>query len=297
MGYMQTVRFTLLNSFVIFNESENITEAAKRLGITQPALSKQLKEFERGIDIPVYTTQGRRKVLTPFGRSLHVRLKERLGNIHEIITNEQVRYQSPLYAKLSIAGRRGILDRISQRLTFEGSLFFVESSNDKIIESLQDLTAEIGISHIIPDSFELVAKPLFKEEFQLVIPKKLLALKPTLGKDLFSHLTKIPCLGYKSDDEIVRAVCSFYSENSSAINMFRATENYNSIKEMVLAKMGWAVIPSYLSLPAKETWRIPIPSKVLLRRQFYLIYRAEFSSVPWFKELILNIHACFRPNH
>ena len=294
---MKTVRVTLLNSFVVFNESENITEAAKRLGITQPALSKQLKELEKGIAVPVYTTQGRRKVLTPFGRSLHTRLKERLGNIHELINSEQIRYQSPIYAKLSIAGRRGILDRISQRLAFEGSLFFVESSNDKIIESLQNLKVEIGITHIVPDSFEFVAKPLFREEFQLVIPKKLLADRPTLGKDLFVRLLKIPSLGYKSDDEIVRTVISFYSGNTNALNMFRATENYNSIKEMVLAKMGWAVIPSYLNMPLKDTWRIPIPSKVLLRRQFYLIYRAEFSSVPWFKELILNIQECFRPKY
>jgi DNA-binding transcriptional LysR family regulator len=62
---------------------------------------------------------------------------------------------------------------------------------------------------------------------------------------------------------------------------------------MVLAKMGWAIIPSYLKISKKEAWTIPIPSKVLLSRQFYLIYRSEFNSTPWFKKLIWDIHTCF----
>jgi DNA-binding transcriptional LysR family regulator len=188
---MKTNRVALLNAFVIFNESKNIVEDAQQLGITQPALSKQLKEFESGLSVPVFTMQRRRKVLTPFGRTLHIRLKDRLGNIQKIISDEQTHYQSPLHAKLSIAGRRGILDRMSTRLSFEGSLFFIESSNEKIIESLKNLQAEIGITHIVPDSHEIIAKPLFKEEFHLVIPKKFVPNKPVIGNTLFTLYHKL----------------------------------------------------------------------------------------------------------
>ena len=285
---------TLLNSFVVFNESKNIVEAAKQLGITQPALSKQLKEFERGLKIPAFTAQGRKKVLTPFGRMLHQQLLKRLGNVHEVIDDTLNRYQNAQHAKLSIAGRRGVLDRVSQRLKFKGSLFFVESSNDGIIESLQKLTSEIGITHIVPDSQEIMAKPLFKEEFHLLIPKAFIPNHPSISENLFLRLKDFPCLGYRPNDEIIRSVCSYYSLKSTELKMFRATENYNSLKEMVIADMGWAVIPSYLKVPAKDTWTIPISNKVLVNRQFFLIWRTEFSSVPWFKELILEIQNCFR---
>lgn len=284
---------TLLNSFIVFNESKNIVEAANRLGITQPALSKQLREFESGLKVPVFTTQGRKKVLTPFGRMLHQQLLKRLGNVHKVIEDTQVRYQSVDHAKLNIVGRRGILDRISQKLNFKGSLFFIESSNEQIVESLQNLKAEVGITHIVPDSHELMAKPLFKEEFHLLIPKVLFSGKPILGENLFLKLKELPCLGYKPDDQIIHSVCSFYSLSALDLKIVRATENYNSIKEMVTANIGWAIIPSYLKVPAKDTWVIPIPNKVLVSRQFFLIWRAEFSSVPWFKELISEIQSCF----
>lgn len=291
---MKSIRMTLLNSFVVFNESKNIVEAAKQLGITQPALSKQLTEFERGLKIPVFTVQGRKKILTPFGVMLHQQLLKRLGNIHALIDETQVRYQNAEHAKLRIAGRRGVLDRISQRLKFKGSLFFVESTHDEIIESLQNLTAEIGITHMAPDSHEFIAKPLFKEEFHLLIPKAFISTPPNINESLFLKLKEFPCLGYKPNDEIIQSVCSYYSVKSTDLKMFRATTNYNSLKEMVLAEMGWTIVPSYLKVPTKDTWTIPISKKVLINRQFFLIWRTEFSSVPWFKELILEIQNSFR---
>jgi DNA-binding transcriptional LysR family regulator len=112
--------------------------------------------------------------------------------------------------------------------------------------------------------------------------------------DLFSHLMELPCLGYKPQNEVVGSVCLFYSEDPNGLSIFRTTENYNSLKEMVIAKMGRSIIPSYIRVSFKDAWTLPIPSKILLSRQFYLIYRTGFANLPWFKELISSIHACFR---
>jgi len=290
---METIPINLLNSFIIFNESKNLVEAANRLRITQPALTKQLQQLEKAMKEPIFTIQGRKKVLTPFGRVLQERLKERLGNIQEVVRQTRELYQTAHHTKLRIVGRRGVLDRILLKLNFDGALLFLESSNDSVIESLMNLTAEIGITHLVPNSYELMAKPLFKEEFQLVIPKSLLSIKPNLGELLFFRLKDLPCLGYKENDELINSICLFYSLEPSAIKMIRATENYSSITSMVVAKMGWAIIPSYLKISKKDTWIIPLPAKALPVRQFFVVYRSEFNSIPWFKALLLNIQSCF----
>ncbi|HEY8272056.1 MAG TPA: LysR family transcriptional regulator [Pseudobdellovibrionaceae bacterium] len=61
---MENIPVHLLNAFVVFNESKSIGEAAVRLQITQPALSKQLKQLEERLPNAVFTFSGRKKVLT-----------------------------------------------------------------------------------------------------------------------------------------------------------------------------------------------------------------------------------------
>ncbi|MGZ3775613.1 MAG: LysR family transcriptional regulator, partial [Pseudobdellovibrionaceae bacterium] len=282
---MDKVPIHLLNAFIIFNDSKNIMEAADSLGITQPALSKQLKQLEALMPNKVYSLSGRKKVLTSFGRDLHERIKERIGNIQEVIHQTNTLHSDTNNAKIRIAGRRGILDRISRHLqNFDGSLFFKESSNDLIIDSLMKFNTEIGIIHSIPNTYELIAKPLFKEEFQLVVPKKFILQKPTFGETLISKLMQLPCIGYKPEDEIISAVCSSNSVDAKKIRMVRATENYTSIAEMVDAKIGWAIIPSYIEISDARSWSISIPTKALPARQFFLVYRPELTSAVWFKD-------------
>jgi DNA-binding transcriptional LysR family regulator len=48
--------------------SGTFTEAALRLGISQPALSQSLAELERRIGLPLFEARGRRRVLTEAGR-------------------------------------------------------------------------------------------------------------------------------------------------------------------------------------------------------------------------------------
>jgi DNA-binding transcriptional LysR family regulator len=293
MFRMETIPIHLLNAFVAFNESKNIVEAAMKLQITQPALSKQLKALEARLPTRVFTVSGRKKSLTPFGLDLHRRLKERIGNIQELVQETWNLHANSSHAKIKISGRRGILDRISGEIKFSGSIYFEELSNEKIIKSLLALDCEIGVVHSSPNTHELVVKPLFKEEFRLVVPKALLPKRQVFGEKLFVELQSLPCLAYRPNDEILKSVCAFNSIEVSDLKMVRATENYQSLAEMVDVKMGWAVLPTYIDISENKNWLIPLPEDACSARQFYIAYRPEFSSVKWFKELIVEIRSCF----
>lgn len=290
---MEHIPIQLLNSFVTFNEAKNISDAANRLGISQPGLSKQLRQLEQRLPERIFTLRGRKKSLTPFGKELHQRIKDRIGNLQREIEVARTLHTSPDLVTLRIMGRRGILDRISSKLKFPGGLLFAESSSENVLKSLLNMKADIGLTHTLADTHELVAKSLFMEEFQLVIPKRLLTKRPALGRDLFAHLLEMPCLGYGTNDEILRSVFSFYSVNSQKMKLVRATENYLSLLDMVNANLGWTILPKYLRITEKFHWTIPVPTKAVPSRQFYLIYRPEFSTLPWFKELISEIQNCF----
>jgi DNA-binding transcriptional LysR family regulator len=291
---MQNIPVHLLNAFVVFNDSQNIVLAASKLGITQPALSKQLKTLESLIAQPLFTFTGRKKTLTPFGRDINERLKSRMNGLQELIQMAHNAYSNPANATLRISGRRGVLDRISEKINFQGSIFFVESTGDQVLDELVSLKSDLGISYKIPDSHEFIAKPLFKEEFKIAIPKKIFPHKKSYGETLLSELKIHPCIGYNKNDEILSRLFSLNPAEAGPLRMIRATSNYTSIAKMVEASLGWAVIPSYLEINMTKTWVVAIPSAAIPLREFFIIYRTEYSDVPWFRDLISEIKNCFK---
>ena len=286
---MQNIPLHLMNTFLAFAGAKNISDAANALGITQPAVTKHLQQFESLLPIPVFTQMGRKKALTPFGQELAKNIGQRIGNLSALIEATCTRHLSPQYASLRISARRGILDRIST-IEFSGCLSFLETGNEVALGALLDSTTDIAIIHSLPNSFEVKSRPLFQEKFQLVIPKTLLPKKHTLGKELLYLLSNIPCLGFKPEDEIVKKLYLSYQIDSK-LKIIRTTENYSTLLHWTQKGMGWAILPCYLDPSAKENWLIPIPMKN--SRLFYLAYRGEYSEIPWFRDFLAEIQKCF----
>jgi DNA-binding transcriptional LysR family regulator len=291
---MQNIPIHLLQAFMAFNDSPNILEAASRLGITQPALSKQLKNLEELLPHPVFSFRGRKKILTAFGQSLHLKVKERIGNLQATIQDVATSYSDPSLAHLRISARLGILDRIAENIEFPGCLAFNETTNDHVINDLLSRKCELGIAHSLPDTHELIAKPLFKEDFQILVPKKLLRIRKNYGRSLFEDLKALPCIDFKKDDVIIRTVCSANSVESRSLKVSRITPNYARIAKLVDLNLGWAVIPAYLQVNESRTWIIKVPSDVIQLRRFYIAYRSEFSEVPWIRDVVKQIIDGFR---
>jgi DNA-binding transcriptional LysR family regulator len=62
---------------------QHITQAAERLGITQPTLSRSLARLERELGVPLFAHAGRAVVLTPYGIAFLERVERALGEIDE----------------------------------------------------------------------------------------------------------------------------------------------------------------------------------------------------------------------
>lgn len=289
---MQPVPLQLLQAFLVFGESENIGEAARRLGLSQPGLSKQLQRLEDIFPTEVFTFQGRKKKLTPYGEDLHRKLKAKIGSVQELIQQVNVAHSSAENALLRITARQGVLDRIAG-VKFRGSLHFLDRSNEAVIDSLLGLKAEIGITHAIPDAHEIVAKPLFREEFRLMLPKRNFPRQPAVNRELLLRLKIMPCMAYKPEDALLQGIFLFHSVDPYGLRPFRAAENYSVLASMMRSGAGWGLLPAYLGGRVGNYWSIPLPANVVPPRNFYLLYRKEFSGIAWFKELLAEIRGCF----
>src|SRR5215468_10924956 len=59
-----------VRTFVIVAEQGSVSKAALRLHLTQPALSRQLRDFQRDLGLNLFDRVGRRLVLTSDGEQL-----------------------------------------------------------------------------------------------------------------------------------------------------------------------------------------------------------------------------------
>lgn len=85
------LKLTHLRLLEALSESGQISDAARRLGIAQPAASRMLGEVERIVGRPVHERTGRGVVLTPVGeamalraRRVHMELRDAARDVQEI---------------------------------------------------------------------------------------------------------------------------------------------------------------------------------------------------------------------
>jgi DNA-binding transcriptional LysR family regulator len=136
----------LLKSLITFVESPNIVAAAERLRISQPFLSKQLKELERQSDQPLFGFEGRKKVLTRYGQDLYRIAKSHMVALENDLQALRLQQESPATHLLRVAGRRELLERMARTLKFKGQLEFQPMAGREVTEALVARRVELGIS-------------------------------------------------------------------------------------------------------------------------------------------------------
>ncbi len=83
---------TLIRSFLAVAETGAITEAAERIGITQPALSRRLQQFEDHLGVPLMVRGRKGATLTEIGRLVQSEAKAILAlyeHMQEMVNSHQ----------------------------------------------------------------------------------------------------------------------------------------------------------------------------------------------------------------
>ncbi len=73
-----------LRHFVILAQVKNFSEAAIRLAITQPALSRSIQNLETSLDVPLFVRNSRMVELTAYGTHLLVHAQQAILNVENI---------------------------------------------------------------------------------------------------------------------------------------------------------------------------------------------------------------------
>lgn len=78
------IDFELYRIFVAVAEEENITKASNKLNISQPAITKQIKNLENQLSIKLFERKSKGVALTEEGKKLYERLKSPIEELNRI---------------------------------------------------------------------------------------------------------------------------------------------------------------------------------------------------------------------
>lgn len=78
------IDFELYRIFVIVAEEENITKASEKLNISQPALTKHIKNLENQLSVKLFERKNKGVVLTTDGKELYEKLKNPIDELNKI---------------------------------------------------------------------------------------------------------------------------------------------------------------------------------------------------------------------
>ncbi len=286
-----------LKTFYFTAKYKSLTKAAEFLCITQPAVTKQIKQLQSHYNLKFLDIIGKKVILTDAGLNLYT-IAERIFDMESQAEEAIKDFQEYNKGKISILASESFgsyhipyIIRDFKQTRPEISISIQTATNKDIIESISELKEDIGfisapvqnpkisVHEILEDEIVLVASPNCK--FTSTQELNLLDLE---GKEIIMH---------EQGSVIRKVVDAFLKKNKIDMCMKYEISNSEAIKKLVENNMGIAFLTKSIvhkEIKSGELVAIPVPDKNF-RRKYYMIYHSEkYFSKPLkdFRDLIMR---------
>jgi DNA-binding transcriptional LysR family regulator len=285
---MKNPPFELFRVVMAVAESKNFSEAAQKLGITQPSVSMKLRELERQLPLPLFQLEGKRKVLTHYGRALYEIAKSQNGQLEERIERLHRTYASAENLTIRIAGRNEVLDYLAPHLNFDGKIELINCSSRQALNKLMSHETDVAIGYHLPDSTEIVAKKIFQSKSYFAIHDRLLGRRK-LSLDLvnnFDFLKNTPCAIYHREGHMLGIWLQHLELPLAHLNIKFVTEDWRTVQKLVEAGLGYALVPEYVRVQSRDVQYLEMPSNVLPTYTYFALFEKGLKQIKPFREIL-----------
>jgi DNA-binding transcriptional LysR family regulator len=166
-----------LAAFCAVVERKSFSEAAERLGVTQPAVSQQIRSLEERVGQQLLDRSGRRVEPTEAGNRLYRSAQRLLALERQLFEEVAGEAEGPLRGQLAIGASTGPGGTVVPVLLCE----FAEANRDvavdltisdtqTIVDRVARRELELGIVGATPRNRSVAYEPFFRDEVVLVCP-------------------------------------------------------------------------------------------------------------------------------
>lgn len=261
-------------AFIEVARAESFSQAAERLFLTQPAISKRVSNLEDALGVQLFDRVGRRVRLTEAGRALLPRARQWLLDFDDI-KKSIADLSGPITGVLRIGTSHHIgLHRLPPTLRQFSQQYpevrldiqFIDS--EEAYESVLSGELELGIVTLppVPDA-RLLAEEIWDDPLAFVAGRDHpLADNPGVQlQDLTRHPAILPSLNTFTRQIAAR----LFKESDLELNVTMATNYLETIRMMVSIGLGWSVLPA--SMANEDMVVLPL-SGVEMHRSLGVVY-------------------------
>lgn len=238
-----------VRSFVVVATELNFSRAAKRLNITQPPLSRQIKMLEQQLDVSLFERSSRRVALTPAGLAFLADAQKLLELSNAAVTaTRRVARGSAGTVKMAFVGATtySFLPRFIAQARAAAPHIELELVQMETAEQLQAINSgdiDLGLSRPLTGNHHLESLCVEREPMMLAIPRTHpLANKrrPTLAS-----LSDQPFIMFSSPARYLHEkLTKLMAENGITPHVVQSMTHSQAILSLVSAGIGLALVPA-----------------------------------------------------
>lgn len=262
-----------LNAFIAIAELGSFSEAAERLHLTQPAVSKRIASLEQQLNVRLFDRLGREVSLTEAGRALLPRAYQIL-NVLDDTRRALTNLSGEISGRLTLATSHHIglhrlppLLRAFTRAHPQVKLDIQFLDSEVAYEEVLHGRAELAVITLAPDTREPVhAVAVWDDPLDFVAaPEHPLARSEAISlADVALHPAVFPG-GNTFTHHIVRRL---FEAQGLTPNIAMSTNYLETIKMMVSIGLAWSVLPR--TMLDEQVARLPLPGIQLSRQLGYI---------------------------
>jgi len=276
-----------MEALIYIVEERTFSGAARKMFLTQPSLTKHIKNVEDILGARILNRRSRGVTLTPEGKILYDYAK-RILRLREEATEKIQRVQENeagnIFICASTIPATYILPRILSdfRKACPDIRFYLQNADsEEVIEMITGNRGEVGFIGKDPRSSRLHAETLWKDRLVLALPAGHPFAKK--GSVTLAELCREPFIIRERGSATREIFESFLKDQKklalARFNIISEVGSSEAVKEAVLAGLGVSVLSVHaISREIDRGLIVEVPLKgCRIERYFYLIYRRQFA--------------------
>ncbi len=272
-----------LNAFIAVAEAGSFSDAAERLHLTQPAVSKRIANLEQQLQVRLFDRLGREVSLTEAGRALLPRAYQILNGLDDT-RRALSNLNGEISGRLTLATSHHIglhrlppllraFTRRYPQVALDIQFLDSEVAYDEVLHG----RAELAVITLAPQTqAPIEAVPVWDDPLDFVAaPEHPLARNGAVSlADVARHPAVFPG-GNTFTHHIVQRL---FEDQGLRPNIAMSTNYLETIKMMVSIGLAWSVLPR--TMLDEQVSRLPLPDIQLSRQLGYILHTERTLSNP-----------------
>jgi DNA-binding transcriptional LysR family regulator len=282
------LNFSWLRTFSTLAETENFTETASKLLMTQPGVSQHVRKLEENLGQQLIVRKDKHFELTPQGKSVLEYSRQVLEG--EKLLRSHINDVDPHRGKCTISSPGGVGTLIYpwlldiQEQWPDLHIHFVFNPTEEVEEIIKKGQCDIGFITHPASASELVVEPISIERLCLILPRN----------EKFGDFSKLESLGFidHPDGKLIASevLPHLYKDARIDIENLKTSGYVNHVGmicEPVARGFGYTVLHEYIvrMSPVFEQLRVVKPEKPIAH-DIHVVYKNRWPLHPRYRGII-----------